>query len=305
MLKTEDKRMNVIKQPSNELDLSNCNLTNDSLQAKLADKTDWALIDLSDNPISDVSVLAAQKSLRVLRLVGIAISDLAKIPALESLEELHLSDTPISDLTGIGNQFNNLKILYLTGTPLAKLAGIQELPALEELSLSDTNVTKKEMFALAQLTNLKKLYLEGLELDATSLLALKSLSKLEYLEVNYEPELQYAKDELFKLIKKEQSLVNTPNKPTAHKEMSDKASVNFYHFHQPVESNTPKRPVDATSGYHATGNKQKKLRQIKELILSLDKDGVIDLDNWINSNILKSNEPELKQWDATTNKTAP
>jgi internalin A len=178
------------------LDLSDQNVRNEDLLEKLQGKDDWVEINLSDNPIENIQYLTLQKNLKVLNLTGTNIKDIDILFYFQTLEELYLSDTQVSDIRPIIHM-NKLRKLYLTSTYVDDISPLKNLITLEELSLSNTKISKDLNF-LRGLVNLTQLYLTEVELDYLSLLQLKPLKNLKVLEINYEPELIYTKQELFK-----------------------------------------------------------------------------------------------------------
>ena len=113
-------------------------------------------LDLDDNQISDLSLLAGLTQLERLELSDNQISDLSPLAGLTQLERLELSDNRISDLSPLKG-LTNLKWLNLHGNQISDLSPLAGLTNLEVPWLSKNKIT--DLSPLKGLTNLKWLWL--------------------------------------------------------------------------------------------------------------------------------------------------
>lgn len=194
------------------LDLSGSNATENDLKIKLAGRTDWLEINISDNPsLTSIAPLANQKMLRLLDIRDTEINDLHILPAsvFENLEELYLSDSHVKNLAFLPH-CKKLQSLFLTNLPITgkDLFGLSYLTTLKELSITNTKV-KNDLSFLSKLTTLRKLYANKIDVVSASILQLKPLSQLQVLEVD--TELQSTRDSLFQLFNQNRKKANNQN----------------------------------------------------------------------------------------------
>ena len=107
------------------------------------------VLDLRDNPISDISLLAGLTNLTLLRLDSNSISDISPFAELTKLTELYLQNNSISDLsplvqnTGLGNGDE----VNVKGNPLSPLSFNTYIPTLQSRGVTiefDDIVAKPE-----------------------------------------------------------------------------------------------------------------------------------------------------------------
>jgi len=140
----------------------------------LAECTALRDLDLRDNKITDISVLAGMKDLERLCLWNNQVSDFS---ALEELEKLRYLDADTNDIRLLEDLKNctALEELWLNNNPLETLAGIENLSKLTRLGLKNVGLTDEELPYLTALTGLKELSLEeNPELSETAVAALQA-----------------------------------------------------------------------------------------------------------------------------------
>ena len=85
-------------------------------------------LNLSDNPIGDISVLGDLTTLTTLYLPGCSISDISVLGNLTNLKTLYLTHNSISDISVLAN-LTKLKTLYVKGNPISDYAPLRRLKA--------------------------------------------------------------------------------------------------------------------------------------------------------------------------------
>ena len=115
-------------------------------------------LDLSDNAISDLSLLAGLANLRDLDLSGNRVLDLWPLGALYNLERLNLSGNRITDVQALAG-LPNLTVLLLDGNDVADAWPLAALERLENLGLGGNRIG--EVTALQDLRQLRRLDLSG------------------------------------------------------------------------------------------------------------------------------------------------
>ena len=116
------------------------------------------LLDLSGNPISDLTPLANLTNLVELLLSGGRISDLAPLANLRNLEILILNRNDITDISPLG-RLTNLWVLKMLDNGISDLTPLANLTNLEELVLHDNRIS--DISPLAGLTNLRHLTIQN------------------------------------------------------------------------------------------------------------------------------------------------
>jgi hypothetical protein len=106
-------------------------------------------VDLQNSQVSDVSPLAALKSLEYLSLDNTQVSDLSPLAELENLRELHFRRTAVSDLSPLA-KLGNLILLVLSDTQVNDLSPLAELKNLKWLRLHNTQVSDEQVQELRQ-----------------------------------------------------------------------------------------------------------------------------------------------------------
>ncbi|MEQ8246075.1 MAG: P-loop NTPase fold protein [Alphaproteobacteria bacterium] len=139
-------------------------------------------LDLSDNDLSEITLLQECVALQTLELNNTQVADLAPLKGLTALQSLWLDNTQVADLAPLKG-LTALETLWLNYTQVADLAPLKGLTALETLWLNNTPV--------ADLAPLKGLTaLQTLELDNTpvaDLAPLKGLTALQSLQLYNTP----------------------------------------------------------------------------------------------------------------------
>ena len=142
---------------------------------------EWQETLPDDLKISNISALKYFPNLRILELRNNNISDLNVVIGLKSLKMLDLAGNPVFSIEPLQSS-TSIRWLNLSGSRIenAQLAPISSLTQLEWLDLSSVpGISSIE--PLAELTNLKSLYLDNLAVDFTPIAGLTNLTTL-YLE---------------------------------------------------------------------------------------------------------------------------
>ena len=185
-------------------------------------------LDLSSNAIGDVSALTAMPMLSRLDLSHNALSDLEHFRNMPSLTTLNIGFNSISDSTPLEN-CTALTELDLTGNLLTQALGISQIPGLRSLSLAHNQLTDVSSLAVNtsletldisnnSIADISGLYtlnnlvtfnfsynnisqipqfsmdcalvtIKGSKNQITSLMELRGLSNLNYVMMDYNPDL--------------------------------------------------------------------------------------------------------------------
>lgn len=113
-------------------------------------------LNLHNNQISDISVLAGLTNLTGLILSNNQINDISTLTDLMNIETLFLSDNQISDISGLTG-LTNIVSVSLKHNQISDISALTGLTSLEVLSLWDNQISN--ISALAGLTNLNYLIL--------------------------------------------------------------------------------------------------------------------------------------------------
>lgn len=184
--------------------LPNCSIYADKAieevsEIRLGDKTfmsDVTELDLSGQPLEDLSALSECAGLQRLDLHECAITDISSLVDLQSLTWLDISENEIDDLRPLMTleslqhldvHENNVRditvLIYLTGlteldlggNPVSGFTSVGRLENLTELSLRGTGIGDGALDALANLKNLVSLDLEeNMQLSANRVEELRS-----------------------------------------------------------------------------------------------------------------------------------
>lgn len=138
---------------------------------------DLVAVGLNDNPVEDLSPLAACHELRFLDLCAVQGYDPAFLDELGDFESLDISNSTESYLHLSGKSIRELKLCWSGVTTLDCLA---EVDGIETLELNNTAIT--DLSALASHPTLKNLRISGLAVDDLSVLL--KLPELEYVTVS-------------------------------------------------------------------------------------------------------------------------
>lgn len=133
------------------LSLPSCQI---SSIAGLANAKKLTYLNLNDNPIRDVSVIAAMTELQELYLHQNALVNLDPLKGLTRLHTLDVSGNSLSSVAALGELYA-LRQLNVSNNDLMNLSGIEKLTGLTHLMASHNNLT--DLQPIAALTNLIKL----------------------------------------------------------------------------------------------------------------------------------------------------
>ena len=135
-------------------------------------------LDLSDNRLADVSLLADLRGLESLDLSGNALTDIGPLSTLTALRRLDLRGNRVADLSPLAS-LPRLEVLLLDGNRIADVGALTHLGTLEHLGLSENAVM--DLAPLSDLWSLRRLDLGGN--PAADLSPLGDLETLEWLRV--------------------------------------------------------------------------------------------------------------------------
>ena len=153
------------------LTLAECGL---STIADLAGAQALTVLDLNNNTVRNLDVLASMTTLRELYLKHNAVTDLSALSSLGSLEKL---DVSFNSLTTLSPVSSCVKLTWLgaDNNQLTNLNGMDGLPLLSYLSADYNQLT--DVSVLASCTDLKNLSIASNTISDIS--SLKTLTKLE------------------------------------------------------------------------------------------------------------------------------
>lgn len=154
------------------LELQNKNLTSDDLNG-LDIFYNISVIDLSDNNITNVSVLTNFKRLYSINLSNNKVTDVSALKDLENLESINLSGN--NNVNGY-EQLDNLYQINLSNTNLSTLNNISNNERLSQLDLS--NNTQLDYNSLKLPKNISYLVLDNTNFKNNNLSNLKNLYSL-------------------------------------------------------------------------------------------------------------------------------
>ena len=134
---------------------------------------------LSDNMISDFSILSEFTDLEILCIRGNLARDLSALSSCSSLEQLNIAQMQLNDVDFLADM--NVKYLDMSGSQIKSenLMPVAQMPKLEDLYLGDVN--EPEIQALSQMNHLKNLTLWGADTILENLEPLKGMENLESL----------------------------------------------------------------------------------------------------------------------------
>ena len=159
------------------LTLTGCGLSN---ILPLADAAKLAVLDLSDNSISDITALASFPNLTYANLSRNAISSLEPLKELTNLQELYLAENDLTALDALSG-FRQLKILDITDNAVTSIEPLAPMRELTELSAGGNALT--DASGLAGCISLTRLDLSNNEL--TNVDAVKNLTLLTHLNFSH------------------------------------------------------------------------------------------------------------------------
>ena len=134
---------------------------------------------LSDNMISDFSILSEFRELEILCIRGNPASDLSASSFCSSLEQLNIAQMQLNNVDFLADM--NVKYLDMSGSQIKSenLMPVSQMPKLEDLYLGDVN--EPEIQALSRMNHLKNLILWGADTILENLKPLKGMENLESL----------------------------------------------------------------------------------------------------------------------------
>lgn len=134
---------------------------------------------LSDNMISDFSILSEFRELEILCIRGNSASDLSASSFCSSLEQLNIAQMQLNNVDFLADM--NVKYLDMSGSQIKSenLMPVSQMPKLEDLYLGDVN--EPEIQALSRMNHLKNLILWGADTILENLKPLKGMENLESL----------------------------------------------------------------------------------------------------------------------------
>ena len=141
--------------------------------------THLKILEIKENPISDLSILAGLTNLTALELSPVD-GDLSPLAGLTNLTRLELEGNSISDIAPLAG-LTNLTWLNLSGTGISDISALVGLTNLIRVELNYNDIS--DISALAGLTNLTWLELSGNDISDIS--ALAGLTNLASLGLSY------------------------------------------------------------------------------------------------------------------------
>jgi len=176
LIEAESRIEEVFNSGAKSLDLSKCNLI--EIPESIL-KLPWLKeLNLSENEISDISVLKDLQQLIHLDLSENEISDISVLKDLKQLTFLNLYDNQISDISAFAD-LNKLASLELSNIPSFDFSLIKDLKQLTSLTLWECDISD-----ISVLKDLKQLSSLGLGLNQISDISiLKDLKQLTLLDL--------------------------------------------------------------------------------------------------------------------------
>ena len=176
LIEAESRIEEVFNSGAKSLDLSECNLI--EIPESIL-KLPWLKeLNLSENEISDISVLKDLQQLIHLDLSENEISDISVLKDLKQLTFLNLYDNQISDISAFAD-LNKLASLELSNIPSFDFSLIKDLKQLTSLTLWECDISD-----ISVLKDLKQLSSLGLGLNQISDISiLKDLKQLTLLDL--------------------------------------------------------------------------------------------------------------------------
>lgn len=160
------------------LDLSNNSLTDLSVLTELADNL--CNLNFDGNGVTDITFLSDLTELTVLSAANNGIEDVSALASLTGITGLYLDGNNLQSLDFLSS-YQNLENLSVNNTGLSSLKGIEQNIKLETIYAGDNSLTSLE--GLENATILKSVYLNNNRIADISLLG-KSAATLERLYVN-------------------------------------------------------------------------------------------------------------------------
>ena len=155
-----------------QLVLSDNKLTDISPLSNLKNKSKFTQIQLSNNNISDISILQYFDNIIILEAENNSISDISGLSGLKKLSVINLSNNQISDITSLQN-LENLNTLYLDNN---KITSPKIFKDLNYLTLSNNPINWSEDY-------FKDITVYGLEIANTNFNDLKYLENIKEINI--------------------------------------------------------------------------------------------------------------------------
>jgi len=134
-------------------------------------------LDLSGNPISDLTPLSGLVNMTALYLWEHEVADITPLGNMTYLEVLHISSDQLSDLSVL-SKLTNLHNLTISGSQISDISPLSGLTALEQLSIG---YQIRDISPLSGLVNLRQLDIAGNHVtDITPLYGLPNLTNLSW-----------------------------------------------------------------------------------------------------------------------------
>ncbi|MFS1513734.1 leucine-rich repeat domain-containing protein [Chengkuizengella sp. SCS-71B] len=159
-----------------DLDLSENRITDISILSNLTKLTS---LNLYDNEITDISILANLTKLTSLNLDDNEITDIFILENLTKLTSLNLDDNEITDISILA-KLENLTSLDLDDNKITDISSLENLTKLTWLDLGNNNIT--DISSLENLENLTWLDLDDNKI--TDISSLENLTNLTYLDLH-------------------------------------------------------------------------------------------------------------------------
>ena len=102
--------------------------------------TQLTILDLRDNPLSDISPLAGLTNLTVLRLARNNITDISPVVRLTKLTVLNLRDNSVSDISPIAG-LTNVTVLRIDINSISNISPLSRLTKLTQLYLGQNSIS--------------------------------------------------------------------------------------------------------------------------------------------------------------------
>lgn len=144
--------------------------------------TNLEYLSLSDNYISDISLLSNLTKLKSLYLDGNYIEDISSLSNLTNLDSVDLEYNQITDIASLSNLIN-ITYLGISDNLIQDISAISNMTKLERLDADNINVS--DLTPLANLIHLTDLYLR--ENQISDLTPLQNLTNLELLWLRDNP----------------------------------------------------------------------------------------------------------------------
>lgn len=157
-----------------ELDLASSNLTDSDIEP-LKYMVNLKILHLRNNQISDISVVTGLTNLTRLYLQNNQISDISAVAGLTNLTFLYAYNNQISDISAV-TELTNLEEFLIDGNKINDISAIAGLTNLVYFSIAANPISEVNSFVsvLSGLTKLKKVWLQGISINAEQMADLRA-----------------------------------------------------------------------------------------------------------------------------------